>query len=300
MSRIFRPLIEGFRGVIRHGANSLSAALAVSITLAIISIFGIFTMNLRGFTQNIEQSVQISVMIDYNYESAEDEGRISLAIQEIPGVLEVNYSSKADEFQYYLDSFTDEKTKEAFAPFEEDNPMHDAYYVTVEDGSQLESVATQIEAIEGVEEVNFGGSSAVELMSMLKSIRSGGIVLALALSVLAIVLIQNTINLTIHSRADEIAIMRSVGAKNGFIRSPFLVEGMIIGALGALLPIAGTYYGYQYLYDYTGGYVISTMFQLLSPEPFIRYLCIVLVVVGMLVGLVGSFFSVTRYLRWKR
>ena len=94
--------------------------------------------------------------------------------------------------------------------------------------------------------------------------------------------------------------MRNVGAKNSFIRSPFLVEGVIIGAMGSIIPMLGTYFGYRYLYQFTGGYVISQMFSLLNPVPFVRQINVALLLIGMAVGFLGSFFSVTRYLRWKR
>ena len=94
--------------------------------------------------------------------------------------------------------------------------------------------------------------------------------------------------------------MRNVGAKNSFIRSPFLVEGILIGAFGALLPMIATYYGYRYLYTLTGGYIVSRMFTLLPLHPFVLDVNAALLLVGMVVGLLGAFFSVTRYLRWKR
>ncbi len=300
INRFFRPLREGFRGVFRHWAMSFSSAVAVTITLLIISLFILFSFNMQQFTGKLESSVQISVLIDYNYEDVSQEDAISLAIQNIEGVKTVTYSSKADEFQYYLNSFSDEKTREAFEPFADDNPMHDAYYVEVTDGTQLEGIATQIQAIEGVYKVNYGGTSAVQLISILRTVRIAGLVLALALSFLTIFLIQNTIKLTILARADEIAIMRNVGARNGFIRSPFVVEGAIIGAIGAIIPIIATYYGYNFLYKWTGGYVISKMFSLISPIPFVWYVSLAILVIGMLVGLIGSFFSVNKYLRWKR
>lgn len=300
ISRIWRPIKEGFLGVFRHGAMLLQSGSAVTITLIIISLFLIFTMNVSRFTKGIEQSVQISATVGYDYESAENEDRISLAIQAIDGVDKVTFSSKAEEFQYYLNSFTDERTKEAFRPFEEDNPMHDAFYVTVRDGSDLQSVAESIKEIEGIESVNFGGASAIQLVNMLESIRTGGGLLALALSILAIFLIANTIKLTIMARADEIAIMRNVGARNGFIRSPFVVEGVIIGALGAIPPIILTYYMYRSVYQFTGGYLISRMFSLIPPEQFLPTACAILLAIGVVVGLLGSFFSVSKYLRWKR
>ncbi len=300
INRIFRPIREGFKGVGRHGGMSFQSASAVTLALIIISLFLIFSMTVQNFTKGIEESVSISVMIDYNSESAESEDAISLAIKNIEGVSTVTYSSKDEEFQYYLDSFDDEKTRKAFEPFKDSNPMHDAFYVETTSGSDIEAIANEISTIDGVYKVNYGGDSAVSLIAALRTIRNGGWVIALALSLLAIFQIQNTIKLTIMARADEIAIMRNVGAKNGFIRSPFLVEGLIIGALGAIIPIAITYFGYTKIYELTGGHLISNMFSLIAPVPFIYRICGLLLLIGMIVGLMGSFLSVTKYLRWKR
>ena len=300
INRIWRPIKDGFLGVFRHGGMSFSSASAVTIALIIVSLFTIVTVNMRRFTQGLEQSVQIAVLVDYDHESAEEEDRISLAIQNIPGVASVTFSDKENEFQYYMDSFDDPKTREAFEPFRSKNPMHDAFYVEVQDGTELETIANQIQEIEGVSSVNFGGTSATKLIEFLGNARFLGVLIAVALSLLAVLLIYNPIKLTIQARADEIQIMRNVGARNGFIRSPFVVEGIIIGTLGAIIPILLTYYGYRYVYNTSGGYLVSNMFSLYPPHPFIGYVCLGLLLVGILVGLIGSFFSVTRYLRWKR
>ncbi len=300
ISRIFRPIRDGFKGVGRHASMSIQSASAVTLALIIISLFLMFSMTVQNFTKGIEESVSISVLVDYSKESAEDEDAISLAIKNISGVSTVTYSSKDEEFQYYLESFDDEKTRKAFEPFKDSNPMHDAFYVETTSGSNIEAIAEEISNIEGVYKVNYGGDSAVSLISALRTIRNGGWIIALALSLLAIFQIQNTIKLTIMARADEIAIMRNVGAKNSFVRSPFMVEGLIIGALGSIIPIAITYFGYNKLYEMTGGHLISNMFSLIAPDPFIYQICGALLIIGMMVGLLGSFLSVTKYLRWKR
>ena len=300
ISRIFRPIRDGFKGVGRHASMSIQSASAVTLALIIISLFLMFSMTVQNFTKGIEESVSISVLVDYSKESAEDEDAISLAIKNISGVSTVTYSSKDEEFQYYLESFDDEKTRKAFEPFKDSNPMHEAFYVETTSGSNIEAIAEEISNIEGVYKVNYGGDSAVSLISALRTIRNGGWIIALALSLLAIFQIQNTIKLTIMARADEIAIMRNVGAKNSFVRSPFMVEGLIIGALGSIIPIAITYFGYNKLYEMTGGHLISNMFSLIVPDPFIYQICGALLIIGMMVGLLGSFLSVTKYLRWKR
>ena len=140
---ISRPIKEGFSGVGRHLAMSISSAVAVTITLIIISLFMIFSFNVQNFTKNIESSMEISVMVAYDSEDKED--TIKQQIEAIDGVKTVTFSDKAQEFQYYIDSFEDEATKEAFEPFRDDNPMHDAFYVEAESGDQITEIAKIIQ-----------------------------------------------------------------------------------------------------------------------------------------------------------
>lgn len=295
-----RPIKEGFRGVGRHFAMALSSSIAVTITLLIISLFMLFMVNVSQFTTNVEQGMEISVMIDWDYESEEQEAALQEQIEALDGVVEVRYSSKDEELEYYIEQFSDDETREAVESLVDDNPMHDAFYVEVSDGDLLSELADTISEMEGVDSVNYGGESTTTMVSAMNAIRRGGAILVIALTVLAIFLIQNTIKLTIYARQDEITIERNVGATNHFIRSPFVIEGMIIGAMGAVVPIALTIWGYRYAYQITDGYLISSMFKLVSPNPFVLYLSAGLLAVGMLVGLIGSYMSVTRYLKWDR
>ena len=295
---ISRPIKEGFSGVGRHLAMSISSAVAVTITLIIISLFMIFSFNVQNFTKNIESSMEISVMVAYDSEDKED--TIKQQIEAIDGVKTVTFSDKAQEFQYYIDSFEDEATKEAFEPFRDDNPMHDAFYVEAESGDQITEIAKIIQNIDGVSEVNYGGQSTVSMVDTMSAIRKIGGFLVVGLTILAIFLIQNTIKLTISARKDEITIMRNVGATNSFIRSPFVIEGIIIGVLGAIIPVGLTIWGYTILYKQTGGFIVSNMFKLVKPNPFIYYVGGILLGLGVVVGLIGSILSVNRYLRWKR
>ena len=137
-------------------------------------------------------------------------------------------------------------------------------------------------------------------MNVLDRVRFGVVILVVSLSALAIFLISNTIKLTIQARVKEIAIMRQVGATNGYIRAPFVIEGMIIGALGALIPIFVTIFGYIWIYQETGGFFLTRMFSLMPPHPTVLYIALILLGIGVFVGLIGSFMSVTKYLRWKR
>ena len=251
--RFFRHIREGFYGVGRHAAMSVSSASAVTITLLIISIFMIVTGNMQEVTKNIEGSVKISAFVAYDHEEQSQLDMLQATIKNLEHVMGVEYSSKDQEFDELMETYEDESAKEALETYREDNPLHDASYVEVDDGDALKETAEKILAIEGIETVNDGGDSALMFVEALNSVRLGGAVLVLGLSALAIFLIANTIKLTIYARSNEIAIMRDVGATNGFIRAPFVVEGMIIGALGAVIPILLPVFCFMFLYDMLGG-----------------------------------------------
>ena len=298
---ISRPIKEGFRGVGRHWAMSISSAMAVTVTLLIVSLFLVFSYPLQKFTRNFESSMEIAVTIAYDHEEANDENKIQKEIESIEGVKSVTYFTKEQELEFYLSRFEDERTKEAFKPFiGERNPMHDAFYVETETGAQLSDVAEKIRAIEGVDTVEYGGDSTLSVVGMMMSVRRFGLFFVVILGLLAIFLIQNTIKLTIYARIDEIKIMRDVGASNGFIRSPFVWEGIITGFMGAIVPIVLTIYAYISVYRATGGVIFADIFTMVKPIPFLYYICAIIAGLGILVGLIGSYLSVTRYLREKR
>lgn len=297
---ISRAIREGFRGVARHWAMAISSAIAVTITLMIISLFLIFTYHLQRFTQSFEQEAKIAVQISYDYESEEDEQRIKNEIQAVSGVKKVTYSSKEEEFDFFIERYEDERTREVFESYREENPLHDAFYVETSKGSLIAEAADQIREIEGVENVDYGGQSTVKLVAAMTSVRRGGAILVAGLCILAIFLIQNTIKLTIHARQDEITIMRNVGAANSFIRAPFLWEGVIIGIIGSIVPVGLTIWLYELAFERTGGVIISSIFHLVNPVPFVYYVSGIMLAVGILVGILGSWISINRYLRWRR
>ena len=266
----------------------------------IISIFLIVTGNMQAVTQNIEGSVRISAFVAYDHEEQSQMDLLQAQIRSLPGVVSVEFSGKDQEFDALLATYDDENARSALETYREDNPLHNAFYVEVASGEVLEPTAQAIRQMEGIDSVNYGGESALMFVEALDSVRVGGAILVLGLSALAIFLIANTIKLTIYARSNEISIMRDVGATNGFIRAPFVVEGMIIGALGAILPITFTVFGYIMLYHQLDGVLFSQLFELVPPHPFVLWLSLILLGIGIVVGLIGSFMSVTKYLRWKR
>ena len=136
-----------------------------------------------------------------------------------------------------------------------------------------------------------------KLVSAFDSIQKVTYGIVIALILVTIFLIVNTIKLTISARKREISIMRLVGASNFTIKTPFIVEGMILGALGSIVPILITLFGYTAFYTHFNGYLFSQFIQLIKPEPFIYSTSLIILIIGIIVGTVGSASAVKKYLK---
>ena len=295
--RFFRHIKEGFVGVGRHFGMAISSSASVTIALFLVGFFLIITYNLNIIAQDIEQSISLSALVDYDVTSKAALDTLEKSLLSVEGVKSVEYRSKEDEFDYYVELYPD--VREFNEKFRDQNPFHDAFLISVEDGTMLESVKEKIQAINGIDSVHDGGSNTYLLIDILEKVRLFGGILIIALTVLAVYLIYNTISITIRARDTEIWIMKNVGAKNGYIRAPFLVEGIIIGMLGSLIPIGASIAMYLYTYKISSG-VLLGVFTLVGPYPFLLYLSLVLLGIGVVVGFIGSYLSVSKLLRNKR
>ncbi|MBR3839684.1 MAG: permease-like cell division protein FtsX [Erysipelotrichales bacterium] len=302
MIKFFRNIPRHFKearnGIVRNFAMTLSSASAVTVTLVLIGAFLLVAVNLDSFMTSVEEGVQIHVRIEDTV-SEDKISSLQASVEAISGVRSVVYSDKDSELDALIEVYGEEG--ELFETYRGDaNPLKRAFVVEVTDGLLIDEVTAKIEAVPGIFSALYGGSSIIEMMSAFENIKSGGIIFVLILSALAVFLISNTIKLTIFARQDEIRIMRLVGASNGYIRTPFLLEGIFIGLLGAILPIGLVYFGYTYLYTVTGGYFFTPLFTLITPQPFLMYISGALAGIAIIVGLIGSYISVSRYLWWKR
>lgn len=280
----------------RNGAMSFSSIFAVMITLSLIGVIGVLALNVQDISANIEEGVRIYVKLERNIDE-EAEKAVGEQILAIKGVKTATYSSKDDELTKLIEK-QGEDGKELFESYREDNPLGAAYEVEVNDSDKIAEVAEKIESIENVNTVNYGGESTQSMVKTLHTIQTGGTVFIVGLMIVALFMISNTIKITITTRATEISIMRMVGASNWYIRIPFMLEGMMIGLFGAIIPIILLVYGYGVIYDYTGGSLMSTMLVLKEPMPFIRDFSLVLAGLGAGVGLIGSFVSIRRFLKF--
>lgn len=287
-----RHIKEAFKSLVRNGWMSLAAVSAVAVTLLLVGSFIALLMNVNKLASDVENDVSVRVYIDLAA-TEEQQSQLGEDLEKLPEVETVEYSSREDELQQVVGTYGTE-----FDLFEgDDNPLHDVYIVNTNSPEQTSVVAEKVEEMEFVSQANYGGAEADKLFETMESVRNIGGVVIIALLLTAVFLISNTIRITIFSRRTEIEIMKLVGATNWFIRWPFVIEGALIGLVGAIIPTAIISAVYVYGYDMISNYFVGTYFSLLPVNPFLFQLGAVLLAVGIVIGAIGSLLSIRKFLR---
>lgn len=282
---------ESFKSLGRNSWMTFASASAVTVTLLLVGVFIVIMMNLNQLANNIENDVEIKVVAD----PAADEAAVKeleKKVRSMEGVLEVVYSSRDDELNKMIQSFGEE-----LSLYKQSNPLGDALYVKAKDPQRTAAIAKKIDKLDYTYEVVYGEGKVEKLFNVLNTSRNVGLVLILALLFTAMFLISNTIRITIVARRREIEIMKLVGATNSFVRVPFLMEGIWLGVLGAILPMIIISIAYYNLYIYWAPRLQGELFQLLEITPFIFQLNGLILFMGVFIGAWGSFMSVRKFLR---
>ena len=304
--RFFRHLIESLKTLKRNGWMTVAAVSSVTITLSLVAIFASVILNTAKLASDISNNVRIVVYmrkdIADNSKTIVKEGqtvknndyhKIYDALTSMDHVSKVTYSSKEEQYEKLTETMGSE-----WKVFEGDsNPLYDAYIVDTTEHKYVDSVAAEAKKLEGVSEVQDGGANTKKLFALSDFIRVWGLVGAGLLIFIAVFLISNTIRITIISRSREIQIMRLVGAKNSYIRGPFLFEGAWIGLLGSVLPVALVYFGYNMAYQTMNKNLVAQNLSMIEPHLFVPAMIGAVSVLGILIGSLGSSISMRRFLK---
>ena len=292
---LFRSIRDAFKSVVRNFSLSLASISCITITLIIIAMSLLISINVRNFTQEIEKDVTIVAFL--NTDVTDDvRSNFEVELKGIDNVENYTFKSKAEVKE---DMELSEKELSSILKNwdDADNPLKDTYTIKVKDVSKIGETAQKIEGINGVNLVQYGEGLVEKLVGVFSAVEKVTIIAALSLTLVTIFLIVNTIKLTIFSRKREISIMRLVGASNTRIKLPFVFEGIILGAIGSIIPILITIYGYTVLYDHFGGQLFSPVIKLVQPMPFVIYISLIILGIGMFVGMIGSSNAVRRYIK---
>lgn len=286
---------DSFKSVIRNYKLSLASISCITITLIIVAIAIIASLNVQNFTKEIEKDLTIVVFMDTET-TPEDIEKIKDEFDNVSNIDKYTYKSKIEvkeEMQAESDVFNT-----VLSNWDEDeSPLKDTFQIKVKDVEKIGKTADKIKNMNNVSVVRYGEGMVEKLVSAFSSIEKVTYIIVLSLILVTVFLIVNTIELTISARSKEIGIMRLVGASNWTIKTPFVIEGMILGLFGSIVPITITTYGYSAFYDHFDGYLFSELIQLIKPEPFIYTTSLIVMVIGVIVGMIGSSFAVRKYLK---
>ena len=292
--RIFiRSIRDAIKSVFRNFSLSFASIMCTTITLILVSVALICAVNIENATKSIEDELNIVVYLSKDV-TEEEINNIRSDISSQDNVEEVTFKSKT-EWKLEMSDYND--TFETVLNYLDENPLMDSYIVKVREVEHLSDTAEYIATISKVDTVKYGEGMVDSMVSAFNVIEKIVVVIVIALIIVTAFLISNTIKLTIFSRRSAIEIMRLVGASNITIKLPFIIEGFIIGVIGAIIPICITIYGYVILYSTLNGHVFSNMIVLIKPYNFVFWVSLVLLVLGAVVGMLGSLKAVRKYLK---
>lgn len=290
-----RSIRDSFKSIFRNFSLSMASISCTIITLILVALSILASYNVTSMTDKIEKDLTMVVFVD----SKATEEQISVIKQEINNIDNVNsltFTSK-DKIKETM-AIENEAFKKVFDTWEEgENPLQSTFIIKVKNIKKIGETANTLKNIENVTLVKYGETMVDRMVSIFDLIKKICIVIVVALIIVTAFLITNTIKITIFSRRNEINIMRLVGTSNSVIKLPFLFEGFLLGAIGSLIPILITIFGYTYFYESMGGVIFSNLVELAKPSNIIYYTSFLLFIVGAVVGMLGSVNAVRKYLK---
>ena len=290
---IGRSIRDAFKSVFRNFSLSIASIACIAITLILVAIALVISENVNHFTHNLEKELSIVVYLNEDT-TTEKATEIQNEIKAMGSYQELNFKSK-DEWKVEMQAYSDDlNTTLAYL---DTNPLLDSIVVKVKDIGELKSTAKAISELDGVKSAKYGEDTVDQMVVIFRVVEKAMIVLVVALVLVTAFLISNTIKLTIYSRRNEIEIMRLVGTSNGAIKMPFMFEGLFLGIIGSIIPILISLYAYVIAYDHFDGYLFSHMIELVTPIELLPITALILVIIGGVVGMLGSWHAVRKYLK---
>lgn len=287
---------EGFRNFFKNKKSTMASLIIMFATMFVFGIFFVIGENVNHVINEIEAQQGMQVFINKNA-TQEEEKDLEAKIRGIEYVNNVTYKSKEEALNQMKSVF--KKTPGLVKSYEEDNPFPASYVVTLTNLEKSKDVREEINKFENVLEIQTSDDTISALIKIANGVKTISGVILVILIFVSIFIISNTIKLTVHARRKEISIMKYVGATDGFIRWPFIIEGILIGMMAALISVGLLAIVYTLLSNsMQNSTVIQRMgVNLLSFNQMINLLAIVYVIMGTGIGALGSSISMRKYLK---
>lgn len=284
---------DAVRSLKRNRTISLASSATVAATLFIFGVFLLAILNVNQGIKDVESKVEVKIFLK-NDITVQQQNEIQSKINATSGVKTVVFESKNEALNKLKEQLGDEN-KSLADGMDKNNPMPNSYIVRVEKPEDVSSVVSNVKNLQGIDEIKDGRNVVNKLITITKAIKWVGIVIFLVLIGVSLFLIGNTIKLTVYSRRREIGIMKLVGATDWFIRWPFIIEGVIMGIIGAIISSVILFYAYKVVFLKASSAFIIV--QLVSPSYILQSILWWFILAGTIIGGAGSIISIRKFLR---
>lgn len=291
------------QGVKNIGRNKMFSLASIATMSACIFVFGVFfalVTNFNYIVKSAEEGVAITVFFDEGISQTQLDN-IETELRSRDDVADVVYKSADEAWEEFKDDYLGESGKDLAEGFENDNPLanSDNFEVYMKDVSTQKDLVAFAENLDGVRKVNKSDIVANTLSSVNKLLAYASVVIIGILLIVSVFLISNMVTMGISVRREEIAIMKYIGAKDSFVRAPFVMEGVIIGLIGAVIPLTVLYFAYDRVINYvqTKFSLLNKILDFLPVTEVYKTLLPVGLALGVGIGFIGSFFTIRKHLR---
>lgn len=290
---------QGFKNIYRNRLFSLASVATMAACIFLFGIFFCVAKNVSYMVTEVEKNTCLTVFFDVGTSDARIES-IGKTIQQMENVTLIEYTSPEEAWEKYKVKYFGDRMDLADG-FEEDNPLANSasYTVYLDSADALATVVASVENIDGVRSVKRSEITANSLTDVSGLVSMISLTMIVVLFLVALFLIGNTVSVGIAVRKEEIAIMKLIGAKNSFVRAPFIVEGIVIGFVGAMLPMIVIYY----LYENVVYYIInrftflSNILAFLPVRNVFATLVPIAAILGIGIGFLGSYTTLRKHLK---
>ncbi|MFH1347114.1 MAG: permease-like cell division protein FtsX [Candidatus Margulisiibacteriota bacterium] len=284
-------LVEAFRSFRRGALMSVVAVGTISVALVIFGLFLLLIVNLGNIVGSISSKMDLAAYVENNL-TLEEAGALQLKLSKIPGVEKVEFVSRTEAWIKFKNDFG---TKLALDEIMEGNPLPHTFNIKVRTPELLPQVAKNVSDMQVIDEVRYSGKFIDQIKTLVDAVRIGGAALVVLISFATLLIVVNTIRLTVLARETDISIMKLVGATNTFVKWPFIIEGVLLGVLGGL----ASFLILKFSYDAIVIRISSALpfLPLVGDRRLLAVIYLVMVVGGTALGMMGAYISVSRILK---
>ena len=291
INNFFYLIKEGVKGIFKHGFMSFAAVCVTVACLLIVGSFSIMMYNVNIMVEELNQTNEVLAYVDSSYTEAEAKS-IGTKINMIENVLQADFVSREEALERFV---KDHQEDEAFSGVEPTDLRH-RFVVVLEDNALIEETAAQIEALPGVVKIRAEYELAEGFATLQQVLQLASYAIIAVLLAVSLLIISNTVKLAMYDRKDEIAIMKMVGATNGFIRLPFVVEGFTLGMVGAALAFGMEWFMYDALVQEIALVDSLKLFTFVPFQELLIPMIATFISAGLFVGVVGSWTSIRKFM----